>query len=115
ALGAGLGMIVGVPMALVLLVVTIIGIPLALLLGFASGALLMLGSLVGAIFLGDLVLERIDARKLGSVWWRTLFMLLAIVAIAILHRVPVIGDLAWCLLFIAGVGAFTLRAWEGFR
>ena len=115
ALGLGCAMLVGVPVALALLAVTIIGIPLALLLAFAFGALLMLGYLIGAIFLGDFALERVNAGKLASVWWRALFMLLAIVAIAILHRVPVIGELAWTLLFLAGVGAFALRAWAGFR
>jgi cytoskeletal protein CcmA (bactofilin family) len=115
ALGTGCAMLVGVPVALALFAVTIVGIPLALLLAFAYGALLMLGYLIGAIFLGDFVLERVDAGKLASVWWRALFTLLAIVAIAILHRVPVIGELAWFLLFLAGVGAFTLRAWQGLR
>ncbi|MGH8242695.1 MAG: bactofilin family protein [Steroidobacteraceae bacterium] len=115
ALGLGIVMLVGVPMALVALVVTIIGIPLAVLLAFAYGALLMLGWLIAAIFLGDLALERIDAAKLGSVWWRALFMLLAIVVIAIVKQVPVAGPIVCWLLFLAGVGAFTLRAWRGFR
>jgi cytoskeletal protein CcmA (bactofilin family) len=115
ALGLGCAVLVGVPVALALLVVTIVGIPLALLLAFAYGALLLLGYLLGAIFVGDFVLERVNAGKLASVWWRALFMLLAIVALAILHRVPVLGELAWTLLFLAGVGAFTLRAWQGFR
>jgi cytoskeletal protein CcmA (bactofilin family) len=115
SLGLGIAMLVGVPAALVVLLVTIIGIPLAVLLAFAYGALLVLGYLVAAIFVGDFALERIDAGKLASVWWRVLFLLLAIVAIALLRLVPVVGDLAWCLLFLAGVGAFTLRAWQGFR
>jgi hypothetical protein len=115
ALGIGCATLIGVPIALALLAVTIVGIPLALLLAFAYGALLMLGYLIGAIFVGDLVLERIDAGKLQSVWWRALALLLAIIAIAILHRVPVVGELAWAILFLAGLGAFTLRAWQGFR
>ena len=114
-IGLGCAMLVGVPVALAVLVVTIIGIPLAVLLAFAYGALLMLGYLIGAIFLGDLALERIDATKLDSVWWRALFMLLAIVVIAIVRQVPVAGHLAWWVLFLAGVGAFTLRAWQGFK
>jgi cytoskeletal protein CcmA (bactofilin family) len=114
-LGLGCAMLVGVPIALALLAVTIVGIPLAVLLAFAYGALLMLGYLVGAIFVGDFVLERVNAARLDSVWWRALFLLIAIIAIAVLHRVPVIGDLAWCLLFLAGIGAFTMRAWQGLR
>jgi hypothetical protein len=115
ALGLGCAMLAGVPLVLAVLVVTIVGIPLALVLAFAYGALLILGYLIGAIFLGDFALERIDAAKLASVWWRALFVLLAILAIALLRQVPVIGDLAFFLLFLAGVGAFTLRAWRGFR
>ena len=114
-IGLGCAVLVGVPVALAVLIVTIIGIPLAVLLAFAYGALLMLGYLIGAIFLGDFALERIDAAKLDSVWWRALFMLLAIVVIAIVRQVPVAGGLAWWLLFLAGVGAFTLRAWQGFK
>jgi hypothetical protein len=114
-MGVGCAMLVGVPVALAVLVVTLVGIPLAILLAFAYGALLMLGYLIAAIFVGDLALERIDARKLGSVWWRALFMVLAIIVIALVRQVPVAGDLAWWILFLAGVGAFTLRAWQGFR
>jgi cytoskeletal protein CcmA (bactofilin family) len=115
AVGLGCAMLVGVPLALALLAVTIVGIPLALVLAFAYGALLMLGYLIGAIFLGDFALERMNARRLASVWWRALFMLIAVVVLAIVHRVPVIGDIVWALVFLAGIGAFTLRAWQGFR
>ena len=115
AIGVGCAMLVGVPVALAVLVVTLVGIPLAILLAFAYVALLMLGYLIAAIFVGDFALERIDAQKLGSVWWRALFMVLAIVVIALVRQVPVAGDLAWWILFLAGVGAFTLRAWQGFK
>jgi hypothetical protein len=114
-LGLGIAVLVGVPVLLVLLVVTIVGIPLAVLFGFAYGALLMLGYLVGALFVGDFALGRIDPAKLDSAWWRALFLVLAIVAIAFVKAVPVVGPLACGLLFLAGLGAFTLRAWSGFR
>jgi cytoskeletal protein CcmA (bactofilin family) len=115
SLGLGCAMLIGIPVALAMLVLTIIGIPLAVLLAFAYGALLILGYLVGAIFLGDFALGRIDAGKLDSGWWRALFLLLAIIAIAIVKQVPVAGPLAAMLLFLAGLGALTLRAWQGFR
>jgi len=114
-LGVGVAVLVGVPVALALLVITIIGIPLAVLFGFAYGALLMLGYLVGALFIGDLALGRIDAAKLDSAWWRALFMVLALVAIAFVKAVPVVGPLACVILFLAGLGAFTQRAWAGLR
>jgi cytoskeletal protein CcmA (bactofilin family) len=115
SLGLGCALLVGVPVLLALLVVTLIGIPLAVMLAFAYGALLVLGWLVAALFIGDTVLERIDAKKLESSWWRVLFLVLAIVAVAFIRRVPVAGPLVWSLLFLAGVGAFSLRTWQGFR
>ena len=62
-LGLGCAMLIGVPVALAVLLVTIVGIPLAVLLAFAYGAILMLGFLIAAIFVGDFVLERIDATE----------------------------------------------------
>lgn len=112
SLGLGCVMLIGVPIATVILVITLVGIPLALLLAFAYVALLMLGYLIGAIFVGDQALERIDAAKLGSVWWRALFLLLAVVVIAIVRQVPVVGDIATGLLFLAGIGAFTMRTYR---
>lgn len=115
ALGLGCAMLIGVPIAIAILVVTLVGIPLALLLAFSYVALLMLGHLIAAIFVGDQALERVGPAKLDSVWWRALFMLLAFIAIAFARQLPIVGDLAWWLLFLAGIGAFTMRTWEGFR
>jgi cytoskeletal protein CcmA (bactofilin family) len=115
SIGLGCVMLFAVPFAVIVLMITLVGIPLALLLVFGYLAVLLLGFLVGAIFLGDFALERLDAAKLGSVWWRALFLLIALVAIALVKLVPFVGDLAWWILFLAGLGAFTIRTWQGFR
>ena len=114
---AGLGcvMLLGVPFAIIVLLVTVIGIPLALLLVFGYVVLLLLGYLVAAMFVGDTALERLGREKVESPWWRVLFMFLALIVIAIVKQVPFIGGLAVALLFIAGIGAFTMRSWRGFR
>jgi cytoskeletal protein CcmA (bactofilin family) len=114
-LGIGCAMLVGVPFAITILVVTLVGIPLALLLAFSYVALLMLGYLIAAIFVGDQALERVDSARLDSVWWRALFLVLAVIALAFVRQVPVVGGIACFLLFLAGIGAFTMRAWEGFK
>jgi cytoskeletal protein CcmA (bactofilin family) len=113
--GLGVVMLLGVPFAIIVLLVTVIGIPLALLLVFGYVVLMLLGYLVAAIFVGDMVLERIGKAKADSAWWRVLFMFLALLAIAIVKQVPFIGGLAVTILFIAGIGAFTMRSWRGFR
>jgi cytoskeletal protein CcmA (bactofilin family) len=115
SVGLGVVMLLGVPFAIIVLLITVIGIPLALLLVFAYVVLMLLGYLVAAIFVGDSVLERIGKAKADSAWWRVLFMFLAVLAIAIVKQVPFIGGLAAAILFIAGVGAFTMRSWRGFR
>jgi cytoskeletal protein CcmA (bactofilin family) len=114
---AGLGcvMLLGVPFAIIVLLVTVIGIPLALLLVFGYVVLMLVGYLVAAMFVGDTALERLGREKVESPWWRVLFMFLALVVIAVVKQVPFIGGLAVTLLFIAGIGAFTMRSWRGFR
>jgi hypothetical protein len=115
SLGMGCVMLIGVPFAIIVLLITIIGIPLAILLGFAYAMLLLLGYLIAAIFVGDFVLGKVSTAKLDSVWWRALFMFLALIALAIVKQLPLIGGLAVFLLFLAGIGAFTMRSWQGFR
>lgn len=113
--GLGFAMLIGVPLSVVVLLITIIGIPLALLLVFGYVVLMLLGYLIAAIFVGDMALERVGKAKLDSVWWRALFMFLAMIAIGIVKIVPFLGGLVVFLLFIAGIGAFTMRSWAGFR
>ena len=113
--GVGIAMVVGVPLLLLLLVLTVIGIPLAILFAFGYAALLLLGYLVAAICIGDAVLWRARAEKLQSSWWRILFMLLALLAFAIIKIVPILGGFVVTLVFLGGIGAFTMRAWKGFR
>lgn len=114
---AGLGcvMLLGVPFAIIVLLVTVIGIPLALLLVFGYVVLMLLGYLVAAMFVGDTALGRFGREKVESPWWRVLFMFLALIVIAIVKQVPFIGGLAVMLLFIAGIGALTMRSWRGLR
>jgi len=113
--GMGCVMLIGVPFAIIILLITVIGIPLALMLAFGYVVLLMLGYLTAAIFVGDTVLERWGAGKLGSLGWRLLFMFLALVLLAIVRQMPLIGGLVIFLLFVAGIGAFTMQSWKGLR
>jgi cytoskeletal protein CcmA (bactofilin family) len=115
AAGVGCVMLLGVPLMILLLVLTIIGIPLALLFAFGYVALMLFGYLIAAIFVGDTVLERLSPAKAQAVGWRILFLLLALVVIAIVRQIPFVGGVVVALLFVAGIGAFTMRAWQGFR
>jgi hypothetical protein len=104
-----------VPLAAVILMITIVGIPLALMMVFGYMVLLMLGYVIAAIFVGDFALEKLGGDRVKSVGWRVLFLLLALVLLSIVRQLPLIGGLAVALLFVAGIGAFTMRTWKGFR
>ncbi len=113
--GIGCVMLVGVPFAIVVLMITIIGIPLALMMIFGYVVLLMLGYVIAALFVGDLALERLGGERIKSLGWRVLFLLLALIGLSIVRHLPLVGGLVVALLFVAGIGAFTKRSWKGLR
>ncbi len=113
--GVGCVMLIGVPFAIVVLMITVIGIPLALMMIFGYVVMLMLGYVIAALFVGDLALERLGAERSKSLGWRVLFLLLALVALSFVRQLPLIGGLVVALLFVAGIGAFTIRSWRGIR
>ncbi len=115
SLGLGLAVLVLVPILAVFLCLTIIGIPLAFAVLLGYGLLLMLGFLTGALFVGDSALGLARPASAESSGWRILFLLLALIAIAFLRRLPWIGELAVIVLFLAGLGAFTLRSFRGYK
>lgn len=115
SLGLGVAVLVLVPVLAAFLCLTIIGIPLAFAVLLGYGLLLMLGFLTGALFVGDSVLGIAKPANAESRGWRILFLLLALIAIAFMRRLPWVGELAVLALFLAGLGAFTLRSFRGYQ
>jgi cytoskeletal protein CcmA (bactofilin family) len=115
SIGLGMAMLVAVPFVAVILFITIIGIPLGLAVLLGYGLLLMLGYLTAALSIGDLALERVRPADSAAIGWRILFLVAALVVLALLRLVPWFGDIAVLVLFLAGVGAFTLRLLRGYR
>ncbi len=113
--GIGFVMLICVPFAIVVLMLTVFGCPLALMMIYCYIVMLMHGYLIAALFVGDLALERLGAERANSLGWRLLFLLLALIALSIVRQVPLIGGLVVALLFLAGIGAFTIRSWRGIR
>jgi len=90
----------------VLLLVTVIGIPLAFLLIFALPIVLFLSFAFGGIVIGDLVLNRSgDPAGFGL---RAGSFLAALLAIALLSAIPVLGFIVLPLVLCIGLGAWTL-------
>jgi cytoskeletal protein CcmA (bactofilin family) len=105
----GFIVLICVPVAAVLLLITVIGIPLALLTLALYSALLIVGYTMTGIGVGDWVLRRFRAADASRSGWRTGAAVVALLAIAILARVPVLGRLLTFVVLIAGVGALALQ------
>jgi hypothetical protein len=120
SLGVGFGLLVAVPVAAVLLFATVIGIPLGLLLLALYPVMLMLGYITAAVFLGDALLVRLSRDALARRAPRAGAFVAALVALALVIRVPYVGGWVALAALVLGVGALMLRAahpaaWAGGR
>lgn len=105
----GLGVVIGVPLLLVLLLVTVVGIPLSLA-GMVAFALVAWVALVyGRFAVGSWLLSLADADN------RWLALVLGLLLGAILSLVPFIGGLLNAVIFLLGLGALVAVLYEGFQ
>ncbi len=106
----GLAVLIGLPVASLMLVVSLIGIPLALLLLCAYLLILPLGYIASAVAIGDTVLQRM--RRGAEIATRhRIFMLLGVlIGLYLITRVPYIGGLVACLVILVGVGSLAVAA-----
>jgi cytoskeletal protein CcmA (bactofilin family) len=109
-LGVGFAILIAVPVAAVLLLITLIGIPVALLTIALYVVVLLLGHVVGAVAVGDYALGRWAPERAASALWRALAFLGAVVALGLLRGLPLVGGLVALLVFLTGVGALGMHA-----
>jgi hypothetical protein len=106
----GFALVVSIPIAAVLAMVTVIGIPLGFVLLFLWPVVIVLGYLIGVIFLGD---------SLGSLFGpagahgarrglRVLGLAIVLIALMILSRLVLIGVLVVLLILFLGTGALLI-------
>jgi hypothetical protein len=98
-----------VPAAALILLVTIIGLPLGLLVLFAYPMMLLLGYVLTAIGISDWVMQRFTPERVQSLVWRAGAAAAAVVLIALLARLPAIGGLLAFLALLFGLGALILQ------
>jgi hypothetical protein len=112
SLGLGLAVLACVPFLGVVLLITVIGIPLALLLVPIYVLLLFLGWATVALFIAQRGLDTLRPGRPATMAVRLLALFLALVALWLLRRVPLVGGLIAFLALIAGIGAFVWQAWN---
>jgi hypothetical protein len=112
SLGIGFLVLIAVPFGALLLAITLIGIPVALLALALYAALLMLGYACGAIALGDLALQTLLPARAAATGARILALVGALLALALLRHVILVGGLAVMIVFLCGVGALLQRTFR---
>ena len=106
----GLAVFIVAPIALFILMVTVVGLPLAFLVIFVYIIALMTASLYPSAIYGKYVMEKIFNKKNASLNWQ---MVVGVLVLGILSIIPIVGWIFAFVSFCMGLGAiFTSMAPE---
>jgi cytoskeletal protein CcmA (bactofilin family) len=108
-LGAGLAVLVAVPLALALVGLTLVGLPLALLGAFLYVTALYLAQILAAAELGRTLLRR-SAEELPGLASFARILLLGLATVAIAAHVPGLGPAVRVVILLVGLGLVAERA-----
>jgi hypothetical protein len=97
-----------VPVAALVIGITIIGIPVALVLLLGYALLLVLGYASAGVLIGDAALARLRGADATRLAWRAGAAAAAALALALLGRVPLVGWLIGLAAIVAGIGAIAV-------
>ena len=104
--GIGIGTLVGTPIALVILAVTIVGLPLSLVGFLTFGAVVLAATTYGAVALGTWLLS------LGGYRNRWAALVVGVVVVAVARQVPVVGWVTRLAVLLIGLGALATTLYE---
>ncbi len=108
----GLLALTSIPIAAVLLMITVIGIPLGLLAFIGYAALLLVAYVWVAVVVGGMLLDRVRQETAALTAWRVGAAVLAMLVLAILVRVPFVGGLVHLMALVVGVGMIVATAFR---
>ncbi|MCU4926010.1 polymer-forming cytoskeletal protein [Halobacteria archaeon AArc-dxtr1] len=98
----GLGLLVGVPILLALIAITILGIPIALIGALAFALVVWVGIVYGRFAVAAWLLSRLGADN------RWLALVVGLVGFALVGLIPIFGGLVNLAVFLLGLGALAL-------
>jgi cytoskeletal protein CcmA (bactofilin family) len=101
-----------IPVAALLVMITIIGIPIGILALLGYAMLLLVGYVCAAVVIGGMLLGRFKAESASLVGWRVGAAVAAMLAIALLARVPFIGGVVVLCALVIGVGLIFAAAFR---
>ncbi len=102
----GLLVLFGWPLATAVFMITVIGIPIGLVLFLTFWIVLLLGWLLAAFAIGDLLVA--SGRIAPRPWVRFAAFAAALLALQVIAWIPVVGGLVVLLVLLMGLGALAL-------
>ncbi|NVK41283.1 MAG: hypothetical protein HWE39_08565 [Oceanospirillaceae bacterium] len=114
SLGLGFLVLVVTPVAMGLLFVTVVGYVLALMLLALYLVTLALGALAGFFAVGDLGLRLLGKAEIPSRSLRVLSIIAAIVIVAAIQFIPLLGGFIGFLVWLLGLGAVALSLYRAY-
>lgn len=108
ALLVGFGTLVGVPTFVAMLFISLLGIPVGILVLALCPALILLGYLVGVLFVSRRAQSAMQQKSPTSTTAAIGFFALALLLVMLLGRLPFVGGLLIGIITVFGVGASVL-------
>jgi len=105
SMGLGFVFMVCIPIAIIILLITVIGIPLAVISLFAYLILVYIAKIPVAAFLGDRIIKALGKEGEPSLIWS---MLLGLVILTVLLNIPYLEWLIYFVVLFTGFGAILL-------
>ena len=109
----GFIVLVCVPAAALIAMITVIGIPLALVMIALYIALLIVGYISTGIALGEIALQHWRAERAASTGWRIAAVVLAMLVLGLLRRVPIVGGFVVFAATLIGIGVLLMQFRSG--
>ncbi len=111
SLGLGFVIILILPLAIGVAMITLIGIPMAVLILFGSGIALFIGAVYTALYIGSFLCKLVGIKKQEP---SIVCLVIGIIVLATLSLIPVLGFLIIALALMFGLGS-TVLSFELFR
>ena len=106
---AGIAGLIGIPVAAIFMLITLIGIPLGLLTIAAFLILVLIGYASTSVVLGDWVLHQFKPLWSTSLVWRSMFAAATVLLMRVLSAIPWFGGLLFIAAMFVGTGAILMH------
>jgi cytoskeletal protein CcmA (bactofilin family) len=118
SLGLGFLVFIVTPVVAIIVIATVIGIPVGLALAALYPVALVVGYLTAAVSLGDLGARLIGRKSELTTGGRMLWLIGALIILALVRLIPIVGGLIVWLVVLIGLGAAgqeAFRRWSETR